>query len=342
MNAVDRRLARRKILVVVSRWVRLLRRFLLQFDAGPRRTPADFSRAAAGILWLVRFYYLFIAYAIIQAGLRFTYAGSLPTDPLWPVGLLGEVIGFGWQGNIAVISVASSTVALLAVIFPSVLIWRLGVFLYLFFAGAIQGSYGAVNHGHHIYLYVSFALLFLPSSSSKGTGRMARRNAMSVIVVFWIVQSLILLPYSLSGFWKVFHSNLQLFEPGGMVRILLSRAMSDTREIPLLLPLAVSQEWLAQLMLLVTVYVQCFAIFALFRPHLHRPIGIILILFHLGIIWLLGFSSFAFPIIPGLFLVFSPMAPAQFSLPGLVRSLPLVDIPFRLWGYLHRSPQRTR
>ena len=79
----------------VSLLARWLRRSLLQFDAGDRRTPADFSRAAAGVVYLVRFYYLITFYSIATF-LRFERAfRGTPTDPLWPVSLLMDTTGVG-------------------------------------------------------------------------------------------------------------------------------------------------------------------------------------------------------------------------------------------------------
>ena len=316
----------------LARW---LRRRFLQFDAGDRRTPADFSRAATGVVWLVRFYYLFTAYSITTSlSFKRVFRGT-PTDPLWPVSLLMDTTGVGWLANVTFISVAGSLVALLAVTFPGALVWRFGVFLYLFLAVAVQNSYGSINHGFHFYLFISFALLFLPPRAGHPE-RMARKTAMACIAVFWFVQSLILLSYSLAGFWKVLYSNTELFAPDGMTRILLARLMSDTRPVPPLLPLVASQEYLTQLMFLVTVYAEFFAIFALFRPHLHRPFGIVLILFHLGSDWLLGVIAPSHIVFLGLFMVFSPLAPARFSFSSLAQSLPLLGIPFRLWSNYNR------
>ncbi len=254
-----------------------MRRNFLQFDAGDHRTPADFSRAAAGVVWLARFYYLFTVYSIATF-LKFerAFRGNPPTDPLWPVSLLMDTTGVGWLDNVTFISIAGSLVALLAVVFPGALVWRFGVFLYLFLTGAVANSYGSINHGVHFPLFISFALLFLPPPpppppAAGHPGRMPREAAMACIMVFWFIQSIMLLSYSLAGFWKVLHSRLELFAPDGMVRILLVRLMSDTAPVPPLLPLVASQENLLQLMFLVTVYTQLFAIFALFRPHLHRP-----------------------------------------------------------------------
>lgn len=255
--------------------MRLIRKTLLQFDFAERRTLSDFSRAAVEIIWLTRFYYLFIVYSIAK-GLSFSNAhkGS-PSDPLWPISLLIELSSAQWLAETAAISVAGSAAAFLAVISPRVLVWRLGVFLYIFLFIALKNSYGSINHGEHVFLYVSFTLLFLPpvDQAERISGRMSYKNVMACVAVFWFTQGLLLFTYSLSGLGKIWKSNLDLLSSDGMVRTLLDRAIDTAEDIPPLLPLVAPHNLLAQLMLIVTVYVQFFALLALFRPHLHRLLG---------------------------------------------------------------------
>ena len=314
---------------VSGRW---LRRNVLQFDAGDRRTPADFSRAAAGVAYLVRFYYLFVFFTIAVSFLEYgkAFRGHLPTDPLWPISLLNYLTGTEWLAHVTVISVAGSAVAVLAFTFPGALVWRLGVFLYLFLVGAVNNSYGSINHGVHLYLFISFALLFLPPTSAHRE-RMPRKAAMTYIMVFWFIQSIVLFCYSLAGYWKVMGNKLALLEPDSLVRILLARLMSDTIPVPPLLPLVASQPYLTQLLFLGIVYTQFFALFALFRPHLHRPFGMVLISFHLGSYYLTGVLFPHHIVFLAMFLLFSPLAPVRFHFFGLAQSLPLLGIPFRLW-----------
>ncbi len=150
---------------------------------------------------------------------------------------------------------------------------------------------------------------------------------MICIMVFWWVQSVILLSYTLAGYWKVSLSGMELFASDGMVRILPARLMNDTAQVPLLLPQVASQEYLAQWMLLVTVYTQVFAVLAVFRPHLHRPFGVVLILFHIGSDLLINVGLSTNVVFLGLFLVFSPPAPARLSPTGLLQSIATLRYP---------------
>ena len=300
------------------------------------RTPADFSRAAGGVSWLVRCYYLFTAYEIAtRLNYEFAFRGD-PTDLLWPVSLLNNNVGLEWLAQERLIGVLASAAGLLAALFPGKFVLRLGVFLYLLFSVALDNSYGAIHHGAHFTIYISFALLFLPSAIDSPKG-MERKDAMTAIAAFWFAQSLMLLSYTLSGYWKIYWSRLELLSTDGFTRILVSRTLEDTGNIPWLLPFFASQPLLAQFLFLGAVYLQFFSLLALFRPHLHRPFGVGLIAFHFGTDYLLNIYFYPHLVYLGIFLVFSPFAQGRLSLSGLIKSLPVFGVPFQIAGAYRRS-----
>ena len=316
---------------------RQARRLFLQMDDGQRRSPADFSAAAVGVSWLVRFAYLFLTYEIaIRLDFGHAHRGD-PTDALWPISLLEMAGGLEWMEQEAGIRIVAAATGLLAVLFPGRLVFRLGVFLYVFFSAALGNSYGWNNHHGHFAVYVSFALLFLPSRIGAAKG-MTRSDALTAIAAFWFVQILILLPYTLAGFWKARSWGLQLLSTDGFARLLVTRAMEDTTPIPVLLPFLASQPVLSQIAFVGVVYLQFFALLAFFRPALQRPFGFGLMAFHFGTDYVLNIGGF-YPhvVYVGIFLVFSPFAPARPSLAGFVRSLPIFGIPFRLASAYRRT-----
>ena len=317
---------------------RQARRLFLQADYGPPRSPADFSRAAAAVSWLVRFAYLFLAYEIAtRLNFERAYRGD-PTDLLWPISMLETAAGLGWMEQERLVRLIASAVGLLAALFPGRLVFRLGVFLYLFFSVALDNSYGAINHGGHFPVYVSFALLFLPSAIDSPNG-MARKDALTAIAAFWFAQVLILLSYALSGYWKIYRSNVDLLSPDGFARILVSRALEDTAGVPWLLPFFASQPLLSQFVFLGAVYLQFFSLLAFFRPALHRPFGLALIAFHYGTDYLLNVYFYPHLVYLGIFLVFSPFAQGRLSLTGFVKALPVFGVPFQVAGAYRRTKQ---
>ena len=316
----------------ISHILKRIRQLILQVDTGDRRTISNFSETAVKIKQLVCVYYAILAF-LIMINLQFANAfiGFPLTDPLWPVVLIDTLIGIEWLERVTLITSIGALTALLAVLFPGVFIFRLIVFLYCFLFVAVSNSYGSTNNGRHLYVYASFALLFLPPSIGR-PDKMTRKDAMSCNVVFWFTQCILLFSYSLSGFWKLAIGGLELFSSDAFVRVVLDRMMNDPNftSVPPMVPLAVPHPLIMQFFYLCFIYVQFFMLIALFRPHLQRAFGIVAILFHYGIGWLLGFSAYIYILIWAIFLVLSPFAPNRFSLSGTIRSLPILGFPFRL------------
>ena len=332
---------------VARRAARLLRlaRRLISYDPGPPRTHAELTRAAVGVGWLARFFYLFVTYYIFAFGGFIAIVRRPPSGPQWPVALLLDAFGGGWVEYAPFIAMGVALAALLAAALPGVFALRLGVFLGVFALAALRNSYGAINHEHYIVVYASFALLFLPPGIGWRVGkgnRISRADTLALLRVFWLTQALALLPYTLSGYWKIRHSGLDLFSGDAMARLLLDRIANQAADIPPLLPLVVANGYIAQALLLGAVYMQIFALFALFRPHLHRPVGMGLILFHFGTGWLLNIPFEAHVVVNGLFLLFSPLAPQGFSALELTRSLPLAGEALRAGAWVWAVRRRGR
>ncbi len=316
----------------ISRILRRIRQLILQVDTGDRRTISDFSETAVKAVQFVRIYYAILVYLILtNMEFKDAFTGLPFTDPLWPVVLIDTLIGVEWLDRTTLITSIGALIALLGLLFPGVFIFRFIIFLYCFLFIAVANSYGSINNGRHLYVYASFTLLFLPPSMGR-PDKMTRKDAMTCNMVFWFTQCVLLLAYSLSGFWKLAIGGLELFSSDAFVRIVLDRMMNDSNSTPVppMVPLSVPHQFIMQFFYLCFVYVQFFMLISLFRPHLQRAFGVVAILFHYGIWWLLGFSTYTYIPIWAIFLILSPFAPNQFSLSGMVRSLPILGFPFRL------------
>lgn len=309
-------------------YLQFLRKSVLGVRIGEPRSQADLARAAARVVLLSRFFYVFVAYMIASSSLRFGLADGdqYPTAPLWPVRLVQNTVGTGWFVHGFTVTAIGALLALSAAIAPRALVWRLGTFLYLLLQVALRNSYGSINHGAHILLYISFALMFLPRGLG---GRMPRRDQVRCFGAFWLAQTLLLLPYTLSGFWKIRHSGLEILSPDALTRILLDRLIAELDDVPPLLPQVVQYTTLTQVMWILTLYIEVVALLVVFRPHLHRPFGIVLILFHMLSDWTMNIAFSNNILLLALFLVLSPLAPSRTSVSGIVQSLPIVGIPFR-------------
>ena len=293
------------------------------------RSPAGLARVAANIVMLSQFYYLFVAYMIGASRLGFdvAYMGGPPTTPLWPIKMVQKFTGGDWLSHGTAVTAAGLLLAISAAIVPRVFVLRLGTFLYLLLQVALRNSYGSINHSAYVLLYISVALLFLPRRTAGQ--RMTRENVLSCLVVLPLIQTAVLLPYALSGFWKIWYGRLELFSPDALTRILLERLLAEVDDIPPLLTFVSQHSRLAQTMWFLAIYIEISALLVVFRPHLHRPFGIIFILFHVTSDWMMNITFSNHIIVLGIFLVLSPLAPARFSVSGFTQSLPIIGFPFR-------------
>ena len=324
------------------RSIRFVRKSVLCIDTAERRSPRELTGTAARIVLLCQFYYLFIAYRAAAQGLQFdlAYREGPPTHPLWPIKLVQQTIGVDWFAYETEITAVGIVFAISSAIMPRALTWRTGTFLYLLLHVSLSNSYGSINHSQHILLYTSFALLFLPRSRRTGDRAVALEDVPLCLTVLWLVQSFLLLPYTLSGLWKIWYGRLELFESDALTRVLLKRLLTEIEDIPPLLPVLSQHTLLAQAMWLLTLYIEIFALFVVFRPHLHKPFGVLLMLFHITSDWLMNISFSNHILILGIFLVMSPVAPSKFSLSGFVKSLPIIGMPLR--SRKRRSPSGQR
>lgn len=326
----------------MTRMMRFVRKSVLCVDAPEPRSPRELARAARDIVLVSRFYYLFVAYMIGTSSLQFdrAYSGGPPTAPLWPIKLAQQLYSGTWLSWGTEITVVGLLFAIGAAAAPRMRVWRFGVCLYLLAHIGLANSYGSINHGAHVLLFVSVTLLFLPRIPSGGS--MTPRAVLSCLTALSLTHVVLLLPYTLSGVSKLWHSGFEVFAPDAMVRILLERLLAEADDVPILLPVVAEHSVLGQAMWSATLYVELFALLVVFRPHLHRTFGALLMMFHVTSNWLMNISFSRHVLLLGLFLVLSPVAPAKFSLAAVVRNLPIVGIPVRTWSRLRSSGQRPQ
>ena len=114
----------------------------------------------------------------------------------------------------------------------------------------------------------------------------------------------------------------------------------QTGDQPLLADLFIQNLWLAWPAHLLVIYVELFALIAVFRSELHRVWGVLLIAFHL-LVWLLLGISFAYqPALLALLFVCSPFAPRPH--PGMAQLLRQLPVLADLASLLIRPARRAR
>jgi hypothetical protein len=238
-------------------------------------------------------------------------AGDLA--PRWPVFWL-RFAGAGGAG-VATILWLHLLGGLLGVTLSRYRWARVVVFISLLEHMALKFSFGAVNHGDHLGVLISFMLIFLPAGwHTRGPVDRIVRSA--TLLVFSGVQALILLTYSMAGVWKA-GGILQQWTRGEIVTYLhpqglahqIAGKMIEDDAASLLGPWLVENSWAGWLPGIVVIYLELFALWVVARPSLHRAWGLGLALFHLASHLTLGVGFPQNILWLSLFLVLSPFRP---------------------------------
>lgn len=320
----------------LERLARRIRRSPVPTDAARVRTLLSAERFSWARALIYAYYAILFFYAANNIWEWPNYLDSSPTEPRWPVfwlrffdqgaidqGVLGQRVGIGiilWFHLLA---------ALLGILAPGFRAIRVIVFLSLLEFLSFKYSFGSINHGDHLSILLAFVLIWLPAGWSSSL-RPTRRIRAHTLLVFSGCQALILLTYSMAGLWKVAGALEQLVT--GQVNALMPRGLAQHVAAKLLEddttsflgPWFIDHPLAGWPLMIVTLYIQFFAIWVVTRPSLHAAWGIGLIGFHLGthLLMAVGFPNNTLWL--ALFLVFSPFRPGRFSLGELATELPLI------------------
>ena len=260
------------------------------------------------------------------------YLSQKEFEPLWPIYWLKYV---EVQSGIMVILYLHLIGGLLAIICPQWRIARILVFLTLLEFIAFDNSFGKIDHGGHIALLLSFILILLPSEWHSPQNKSKYIRA-ATLTVFSGCQVLIMLTYTMSGIGKLFGVLIQA--PQGEIHGLAPQALASyiaNRMLHIdftsyLGPWLVENYYVGWLLMLGTVYLQFFSLWAAFRPSLHQLWGLSLILLHISIFLTMRINFAQNCLWLGLFFVNSPFRPQKFDWRQIVRDLPLVGYGFNL------------
>lgn len=285
--------------------------------------------------WLVRFYYLanlFFVYSQLS-GVRNLGLSNAETYLLWPVVWIESV---GLELGSLIILHVSMLAGVLALLFWHNRLVRIVVVISQLMVAALANSFGGITHGFHEWLWIGFCFIFLPSGKINEI-RALRVQRMSFLLVFSMAQGLILLFYSLSGFYKVLAASKALlagqvggFAPQAMALTMASR-MTQTNTDAIWAPFIIENYWIGWPLYLGLYYIELVAIFVFLRPNLHRIWGLALIAFHLGTFLFMEITFAAHVMINAMLFVFSPFASSQIDWRATIRQLPIfgwLAIPF--------------
>ena len=305
----------------------------------PERHHRSFDKA----FWLVRIYYaatFLFAYQEMSALWRLMETGG-SFFPLWPIFWVTDVEATGFTVLIGLVGASLLAVALPDRRWPRVL-----VFLGFLSASAFRSSFGlgSINHGSHYWLWTGFCFCFLPSGDQRKLGG-SLASRYRYLLVFSYTQALILLFYSMSGFWKVaagiealIEGRIGAFHPEALATIAAAK-MIQIDKPTLLGPWLADNPWAGWPAYMFVVYIELVALFAWLRPSLHRVFGLALACFHIGTFLLLGISFPKHVLILTILLIWSPFLPDRYGLRDILASLPGVG---RIFGSRNRRPSVSR
>jgi hypothetical protein len=328
-------------------WHSSLRRLRAWLRGPAPRRRADVARADLDTVthayWLVRAFYLIVLHFAFETlrNLQRLGASDRLIDPLWPVAWVDQA-SFAAAANVIGVGLLASAIA--AVVWPDRRTPKLLVALFYLQALAFENSFGSINHYGHYGLWLCLCFAALPDASLEQL-RGSRLQRQSYLTLLFLAQSLIALFYTSSGARKAYYG---LFVPEGAVSsfapdalpLLVVQKWLQTGGQPLLADLFIQNLWLAWPAHLLVIYVELFALIAVFRPELHRLWGVLLIGFHL-LVWLLLGISFAYqPALLALLFVCSPFVPRP--RPGMAQVLRQLPVLGDLAPLLIRPAQRAR
>ena len=275
---------------------------------------------------LIQAYYAVVLYFAV--GNLFSWQGYLEAGelaPLWPVRWLRWIDTETGIGMILAFHLVAGLVGATLNRFRTV---RIIVFVSLLEFVAFKFSFGSINHGDHLGVLISFVLIALPRGWYERASD-NRRTRVATALVFSTCQSLILLTYSMAGFWKlggvirqVLAREVHSLHPKGLAMQIAAKLLdSDTTSIAG--PWLIEHYWVGWPLMIATLYLELFALWIVFRPSLHRAWGAGLILFHVSshLTMEVGFPQNVLWL--ALFLVLSPFAPARWSWSRALRELPI-------------------
>lgn len=261
---------------------------------------------------IVAFFYVATAFYLYYGSRALSHIvdNEASLDLLWPVAWMPSV-GLERAGKlIAHLGLSAGLLGLVAWRFIAV---RIMVSVALLLYAAFENSYGAISHGEHEWFWMSVCFWLLPTGRTHEIAA-TRTTRMQFLTAFSLAPLLILLFYTLSGFYKCGYALVALlegrvggFSPDAMAITLAQRAF-QTGSQPMWADFAIDYPWLSWPFYLGLYFVELVSIVVFFRPQLHRAWGMVLIMFHFGT---LLFMDITFPkhvLINGMLFVMSPFA----------------------------------
>lgn len=306
----------------MSGWVKAIKRIRFEPESG--RTPFFRQTSAykhASVIVLCFYVFQLTRLPALYSNWGTTHPREF-ISPVWAVSFLSGL----FPDQLADLTVVAYTLGLVSVILFREMRWARAMFAAgLFLRMAVENSYGKIDHGGHLTLFLAIVLIFLPNFR-ENLSRSARQR---FLTVFATAQGVILSAYTLAGSWKVMaaitpkpETVLSLFSFGAFpAQIAASLLEKQAQSAPGVF--LIEHPGLAWVVGLGGVYFEFFALAALLRPRLHVVFGLAIIFMHLGAIVFMRIVFAENILLLGLFLCASPFSTGFDARMALARMPPL-------------------
>lgn len=275
---------------------------------------------------IVRVFYAVSIYWVVTATAGWpAYARLTQARVLWPAQWWFDWFSVRTSVDIMFVFYIVATTA--AVLIPRYRLVRLLSAIALLQYMAFINGFDKINHNLHGWLFVSFVLVLLPGGRWEHR-RVSDRQAFLAVV--WIATLVVLLFYSLTGFWKIYTATKALADgtPSGFgisaFSYIVGNRIVQTNQDTVLGHYFTFHELPGWFLFTGTMYLETFSVIAAFRPRLHRVWGVALIAFHFGTQLAMGFTFGPNIVLVGLLLVCSPFAPDRVNVKKAILDLPVL------------------
>ncbi len=207
---------------------------------------------------------------------------------------------------------------------------RVAVFVALFQTLALKFSFGKIHHLMHAWLFATFVLAVLLPDGAFHPDRSSRSVRQASLLAFGTAQGALGLTYTLAGLGKLFGTAYQAalgqitpLHPSALARHVADRIL-QTHADSLLGAFMIENAVLIWPMMLATLYLQLFALWAVFRPRLHRLWAFGLIGFHVMTKLSMTIDFTPNVLLLGFLWAASPTAPGGWALRAMAVDFPLL------------------
>ena len=278
---------------------------------------------------IVQYFYYFLAFQALvfanSGGRYITQSESF--SPVWSISWAGFL---SFTDVVYIIQLFFLISAFMGAFFYSYRVARILVFLAIFQVHALLSSFVQVDHHWYPWLYVSFLLIFLPDAFIKKEQSLEQRK--KFLLVFFAVQVVAFLTYSMSGFGKVYDAvhqylsgEVHAFAPKAFA-LHLAYWLRKTDSTTMLGPFFIKHYLIGWPLFVGAIYLQFFSIWAVFKPSLHKIWAFGLILMHIGI-----FITINILFVPGALLLLLFFFDSPFKKPDTTWRETILDLPLFGW-----------